>query len=264
MAVRSTLHDGDDGLAKTAVGRVVQRLRSAMVSGDVPPGSPLVEAALVNALGASRTTVREALRILVAEGLVVHQPHRGFVVRRLTLADAKDIYAVRQVLEVEALHSVRRVPTTKLETMAAAVEALTRHVAAADWLAFARADLLFHRELVSLLGSRRLDEFFANLLSELRLALSIVDRTMADADQVIAEHLRLFDLLAEGRRDAAEALLLRHLRSADDLLRAVIRSSETGAWRGVRGRVRRGRGRSGLKLVAPTERRHDDGERIIS
>jgi len=78
---------------------VVDALRKAIVEGLLAPGSRLVERELVKMMGVSRTVIREALRQLESEGVVETIPNKGPIVRKLSLAEAKDLYMIRSVLE---------------------------------------------------------------------------------------------------------------------------------------------------------------------
>ncbi len=79
--------------------KVLDALRASIVEGRLAPGSRLVERELIDMLGVSRTVVREALRQLESEGLIDVVANKGAIVRALTVAEAKDLYAIRAVLE---------------------------------------------------------------------------------------------------------------------------------------------------------------------
>jgi DNA-binding GntR family transcriptional regulator len=79
--------------------KVLDTLRLSIVHGRLAPGSRLVERELIDRLGVSRTVIREVLRQLESEGLIDVVPNKGAIVRALTLAEAKELYAVRAVLE---------------------------------------------------------------------------------------------------------------------------------------------------------------------
>jgi DNA-binding GntR family transcriptional regulator len=79
--------------------QVVDELRHSIIAGRLAPGNRLVERELIGMMGVSRTVIREALRQLESEGLVAIVPNKGPIVRELTLAEAKDLYAIRGVLE---------------------------------------------------------------------------------------------------------------------------------------------------------------------
>lgn len=79
--------------------QVLDELRHSIISGRLNPGERLIERELISMMGVSRTVIREALRQLESEGLVAIIPNKGPVVRALTLEEARDLYAIRAVLE---------------------------------------------------------------------------------------------------------------------------------------------------------------------
>lgn len=98
----NAFHSSLTPIAKAAAplrGQVVSELRRSILSGRLNPGERLVERELIAMMGVSRTVIREALRQLESEGLVAIIPNKGPVVRELTLEEARDLYAIRAVLE---------------------------------------------------------------------------------------------------------------------------------------------------------------------
>jgi len=79
--------------------QVLDGLRRAIIDGRLAPGARLTERELTEMMGVSRTVIREALRQLETEGLIANVPNKGPVVRALSLAEAKDLYTIRAVLE---------------------------------------------------------------------------------------------------------------------------------------------------------------------
>jgi GntR family transcriptional regulator, trigonelline degradation regulator len=79
--------------------QVLDELRQSIIAGRLAPGSRLIERELIAMMGVSRTVIREALRQLETEGLIAIIPNKGPVIRELTLAEAKDLYSIRAVLE---------------------------------------------------------------------------------------------------------------------------------------------------------------------
>src|SRR6185503_19031557 len=101
--------------ASSALGRVprstlrahiVERLRAAILTGEIPPGAPLVETALSERFDVSRGPLREALRQLIEEGLVVTVPYTGTHVAGLSVDDVHEIYSLRTALEIFAIEQV--------------------------------------------------------------------------------------------------------------------------------------------------------------
>ncbi|WP_254885923.1 GntR family transcriptional regulator [Streptomyces sp. NA02950] len=108
-----------------AAGTIADRLRDPITSGALAPGSPLRDAALAEEFGVSRNAVREAVRLLVHEGLAVHQLYKGAAVKSLDVADVHDIYAARRALELRAAEQSFTAPQQ-------ALDGLDRHVSAAE------------------------------------------------------------------------------------------------------------------------------------
>jgi GntR family transcriptional regulator, trigonelline degradation regulator len=79
--------------------QVLEELRQSIITGRLHPGTRLIERELIAMMGVSRTVIREALRQLESEGLVAMVPNKGPIVRQLTIPEAKDLYAIRAVLE---------------------------------------------------------------------------------------------------------------------------------------------------------------------
>jgi DNA-binding GntR family transcriptional regulator len=203
--------------------QVASLLRDRILQGEIRPGSPLPEGPLAAAIGVSRNTLREALRILIQEGLLRHTVRRGIAVTQVSPASAADIYRVRRLLEVAAVETSR--PTKQqLATIASAVERLEKATDAQDWPALVEADLRFHGALVGLLGSERLNAFFGNLLSELRLGLVAVDRASSDFRRMSHQHGEFLRLLGSRSRKECGRLLYAHLEEAERLLQAVMAS----------------------------------------
>ena len=114
--LQSTLRIED---VPTVRAMVAQKLRAAIMSGTLKPGQRLVERELCEMTGVSRPSIREALRLLEADGLVNTVPHRGPVVSTISLEEAKQLYAARAVLEI----GIKVRELADLESRIAALEA---------------------------------------------------------------------------------------------------------------------------------------------
>jgi DNA-binding GntR family transcriptional regulator len=188
-------------------------VREAILSGRIPPGTPLREAALAAELGVSRNTIREAARVLGSEGLVRHQMNRGIVVADITGRDVGDIYAARAAVEmagVEALTS-RRDPAV-YQRLADLVDQIEHAFSRGDAAAVLDGDRLFHATLVTAAGSPRLCRFHAQLQQEQRLALSLAERSSRELGRTADDHRQLLDAL-RGHPARARAELAAHLQA---------------------------------------------------
>lgn len=205
--------------------KVEEALRRDIFGGTLPAATPLREAALAERFGVGRYTVRAALAQLAADGLVEQIPNIGSRVRRLTTADAEDIYEVRRTLELSAVPLVVR-GSKSLERPRLAAERIA-HLETNDLarLTLRRraldADLAFHRSVVDAAGSERLSRAYATILSEVRLFQT---QLIPTAQVVPGEHWGLYEALADGDVAGAKRWIDGHLRQG---LRDVIQTLTT-------------------------------------
>src|SRR5215469_11971195 len=214
----------------TGLGAAIQRqsateqaaaaLREAILSGRIPPGTPLREVALATELGVSRNTLREAARLLGGEGLVRHQMNRGIVVAEITAADIRDIYAARAAIETAAAQALtsHRDPAIyqRLENLAGQIEDAFARGDAAGVL---DADRLFHATLVAAARSSRLSGFHAQLQQEQRLALSLAERSSRALGRTADDHRELLDALRGSPAQAASQVSTHLEAGVTELLR---------------------------------------------
>ncbi|MGH3444827.1 MAG: GntR family transcriptional regulator [Nocardioidaceae bacterium] len=200
----------------STVDRVVEELRRALFDGEVEAGTPLREHALGEAMGVSRSTIREALASLVAEGLATREPNRGVHVTALDPESVHDVCTARAVLEVAGVRRWTYASPAARDDVRQALEDFT--AAAHDGASPAdltAAHLSMHRAFVGLAESPRLTAMAEAVTAEVRLGLAKVDRIRRNAEQQVASHRALFTLLESGDVDAAERELEEHLRHAE-------------------------------------------------
>ena len=203
----------------STVDRAAEEIRRALFTGQLQPGTPLREMALSEAMGVSRGTIREALSVLVAEGLAVRVPNKGVAVKQLSADDVRDVSRARAALEGAGVRQWGAAEPTARAAVHEAVEHYRAVVATTgDPATLTEAHLRIHRALVGLAGSERLLAASDTLSSEIRLALAHLDRTRANLEQQVSEHQHLVDLLDGDDVPAALDELDRHLASAQTSL----------------------------------------------
>lgn len=202
--------------------QVAGALRRRILQGDLAPGTPLREVALATTLGVSRNTVREGIRVLVAEGLLTHNVHRGVAVTAVTADDVRDIYRVRAVLETAAVLGMDLRNDDGFAEMDRTIRELDRAVQADDPVAIVELDFQFHRQLVDRLGSARLSALYSNTLAELRLALFVLDREEGEWRDWLVDHREILDVLRTGRRRNSVKLVEGHLKEARERLLRIV------------------------------------------
>ena len=199
----------------STVDRVAAELRRAVFDGELESGTPLREVAIADSLGVSRPTIREALTILVAEGLATREPNRGVSVARPQAGSVRDVCAARLVLEGAGIRRWRQAPQEQRDRVRSTLEAYIRAVGeGASYQELNERHLAFHVSLVGLTGSPRLVAMEENLVVELKIALAQVDRIRRNAHDQADTHAALVRLLEEDDVDAAHAFLVRHLADA--------------------------------------------------
>ena len=202
----------------STIEQVHRTLRDAIIEGEIPEGARLGEVRLARMLGTSRSTVREAIRHLVQEGLVETKLHRGASVAALSLRDHFDVYAAREAIEVWAARwLVESGEGVDLSPLEEAMEELRTAAVGEDrpTEAVIAADIRFHRELVALTGSPRLSRAYETLAAEARMLLR--HHPPYPWQTYISDHEVLFEALS--RRDSrSPELVAEHLHLSADLI----------------------------------------------
>ncbi|CAN5240636.1 GntR family transcriptional regulator [soil metagenome] len=205
----------------TMAEQILDVLRGQILGGKLPPGTPLREITLANKFDVSRNTVREAIRLLVHEGLVRQDMHRSAQVTQHTPADLRDILRARATLELSATGLLAWATDEQLAGLGRWVALMQQAVDAGDGNAAVEADLAFHRGVVALLGSSRLDQFYEGLQRELRLGLATLDRQVPYQGKV-REHRQLAELAAARDVDGLRAAVAAHLEETETELLSLV------------------------------------------
>jgi DNA-binding GntR family transcriptional regulator len=198
--------------------RVAASLRDEILSGALPPGTPLRETALAAEFAVSRNTFREGLRLLGAEGLIEAQLYKGAVVADMSEARIRDIYLVRRTLELRAIEESGAASTAALDALENAVRLTERAAAEADWRLVGTASLRFHGALVATLGSPMLDTFFHGVTAQQRLAFAAASDEAEFQEPWTPRDREICDLVRAGFRAAAGAAMRRYLDDSEQML----------------------------------------------
>jgi DNA-binding GntR family transcriptional regulator len=183
---------------------LADRLRDELLSGELSPGSRLKEEHLAQRFHVGRYTVRSALRTLVANGLLEHEPNRGARVPELYPSRVDQLFAYRTVLEVGSLRIAlsQGVALAPVVSTTAALEALP---ADAPWPLVVRTHQEIHRTIVGLSGNPRLIDAYASCEEELQFVTAIT-RPGYTAEKLAALHIELLAHLRHGGDRASDAL----------------------------------------------------------
>jgi DNA-binding GntR family transcriptional regulator len=204
---------------QTVADHIARILREAIADGSLAPGSPLRQDELASRFGFSRMPIRDALRLLEAEGVVAIHPTKGASVAKMDAVEIREIYAVRELLESEALRlSLPNLTRDKLEEASALLDDIDAEPDVGRWGKLNRS---FHLALYGACGNGRL---IALIEAQHNAADRYVRILLSNLDYRARSQLEHRKLLAAcQRRDAEQALswLSRHLR---DGAKALVKS----------------------------------------
>ena len=193
---------------------VAERLRDSIFSRELVPGSWIDEQALADQFGISRTPMREALKVLAAEGLVLLKPRRGCYVTELSDTDLDDVFPVMALLEGRAAYEVAQKATAEnLRQLEAIHTDLERHAASGDANRFFAANDAFHTTLQDIAGNRWLKQ----LIEDTRKVIKLTRRQSLEAEgrihESMLEHRRVLDAIKRHNPDEAGRAMQDHLLS---------------------------------------------------
>jgi DNA-binding GntR family transcriptional regulator len=189
-------------------------LRERVLSGDLLPGKALPEAELASQYGVARPTIRAAIQQLTLTGLLVREANRSAYVPNLAPDQVRDLFAVRTLIEIEAIRTVaaNRVPLHEAEQ---AVTRLGMFPQDAKWSDVVACDLEFHRAIVVAAGSSRLLRLFSLLEDEILLSIAQLRRAYESHTALYEEHHALLAAIQSGDGERAVHLHRQHLEQAE-------------------------------------------------
>lgn len=195
--------------------RAYLAVKEAILNGDLPPGSRLVELALADDLGMSRTPVREALNRLLAEELAVVDPMRGMIVKPFDAREVEDFYTLREVLDgLAAKLAAQRISQDQIIRLGALVERMELATEKGDEKALVHANVLFHETIFDASANQRLLSL-GRTLSDFVRRLSSVAFSDPERDREVArEHRAILDALESRDPEQAERCAREHMAHA--------------------------------------------------
>lgn len=204
----------------SSVQRATEELRRRIFSGEFPPGSDHLESELSEALGMSRTPVREAALLLESRGLIELRPRKGVRILPISAKDMSEIYDILTELETMSARLAALRPTTSADLAPLAVSLSDMETALArgsleDW---AVADQVFHKALVDIGGNHRARKIFDTMSDQVRRARAVTLRLRPMPLQSNDDHGRVFQAIAGGDADTAARVHRGHRTAAKELM----------------------------------------------
>lgn len=203
---------------RTLVGQTFDSIVAAVARGLILPGDRIIEQDLADALGTSRVPVREALRLLESQGLVVSKPYKGMWLMPLTRARVDEVSEVRVALETTAARRALahgRNDRPALRSLQLIIDELELMATRGDGYGLARADTAFHREMCSLGGNLALCTVWETIALQMTIivGLSTLGKSM---DRIVEEHRTLLKVFARGDAVALDRAIEEHVHVQTD------------------------------------------------
>ncbi len=177
---------------------------------DLPPGQRVVEVTLVKEFSISATPVREAIRELVAMGVLEAQNNKGASVREIRLHETIEAFEVRAALEALAARGSAARMNGRCQKLRQAAEAIVQSARGADFAAFQEHNQTFHRTIVEAAGNGILLKTWDSLFFQVRTRFTMDYLQSADPVAIALEHIPIVDALDSGNAELAAALLASH------------------------------------------------------
>jgi len=203
-------------------------LREQIFAGTLAPGSFIDEAALCTSLKISRTPLREALKVLSAEGLVRHEPRRGCFVNEVTEQDLDEIFPVIAMLEGRcAFEAARNASDADIAALDVLHERLQKHAKARRINDYYATNFTIHEAIITLANNRWLAQVIADLRKILKLARLQQLHAPGRLEQSLSEHLAIYAALKAHDCEGADAAMRTHLTRQREALRELARNQKS-------------------------------------
>jgi len=189
------------------------QIKSAILSGKLSPGQPLVEVQLAKQLGTSKTPVRKALGRLEQDGWVTSGPFKSYRVANLTPQDVKEVYQFRRILECHLVRETARQLTNEdLEELESAVRAADQATEKGDLEGWLDANRAFHHVFDRNYGNKRVSDMLTKLNEHVCWILSTVHRAGPDLQMASnREHKLVLESIRKGDVESAVSVMGTHL-----------------------------------------------------
>ena len=206
---------------------VFNTLRKAILRGELKPGERLMEIQLANKLVVSRTPIREAIRILELEGLVLMIPRKGAEVAQITEKNMQDVLEVRKALEELSVQlACERITPEQVEEMKMAAEDFRKVLKSGDVTKIAEADVKFHDIIFAATNNQRLITLLNNLREQMyRFRVEYLKQKEC-YPQLLEEHDKLIALISGGEVEEACELMGCHIANQASTVSDVIRRDQ--------------------------------------
>lgn len=191
---------------------VFNTLRNAILTGELSPGERLMEIKLADKLGVSRTPIREAIRKLELEGLVVNTPRKGAEVANISAEDLRDVLEVRRSLEVLAISlACEKMTDETLALLYENIDAFKHSIDAEATSDIASVDVTFHDIIYKATGNNRLIQILNNISEQMYRYRFEYIKNKESWNRLVEEHMNIYEAIKNRDKDLAVKSILLHI-----------------------------------------------------
>ena len=204
---------------------VFNTLRQAILRGELKPGERLMEIQLANKLGVSRTPIREAIRKLELEGLVLMIPRKGAEVAEITEKSLRDVLEVRRALEELSVQlACEKITKEEIRELERVAKEFQQVVKSSDITEIAEVDVRFHDIIYTATDNQKLIQLLNNLREQMyRYRVEYMKRDGV-FPQLIAEHEAIIRHIENNEKEKATEVMCRHIDNQVEAVIDVIRA----------------------------------------
>lgn len=217
--VRQSLHES-----------LVAPLREMIIRGELQPGMKVPEEQLCERFGVSRTPIREALKVLAAEGVLHILPHRGAIVARITEEQIAELFPLMASLErLAGKLACEHAKDSDLKRVRALHEQMIAHFEAGEETQYLHCNRMVHEALFEIAGNATLSAFFQQILTRIHACRFVMRKSREHWARAVAEHALIIEALEARDGQRLGDLLERHVMGTTaDIAHAFIRQLEEG------------------------------------
>lgn len=209
---------------------VFNTLRQAILTGELKPGERLMEIHLANKLGVSRTPIREAIRKLELEGLVIMIPRRGAEVAQITEKSMKDVLEVRKALDVFSVElACERITKEELVRLKEACDRFEEATKTKDTKIIAQADVALHDIIVEATGNKRLMQLVNNLAEQMYRYRFEYIRDVKGHEKLVEEHRVIYESIRRKDPETAAEAVKKHIDNQEKSIMEQLRKEKRNA-----------------------------------
>ncbi|MCX7341299.1 MAG: GntR family transcriptional regulator [Hyphomicrobiales bacterium] len=223
------MHDSPLIERRSLATELVERLRGLIQEGQLRPGDKIVEPELCERFGVSRTPLREALKVLAAEGLVDLAPNRGARVARISPEAVEELFPIMGMLEALAGElCIERMGSADLALLEALHARMVAHWRACEWVPYGRLNRQVHEEIFRIAGNGALAALYQSLLIRTHAIRFMARKTPERWAEAVDDHDRIMGALRARDAAALNLIMREHLRHKADVVHEALQQLDNG------------------------------------